>query len=132
MFSYSNVFLDEDFVEWGKQWVTIDEDKELDYIQKFFRMLLSDDRTMFYYSFCHKDIYEENCQWHCIKCQKCLDWKEWHCGECDKCMYIIYIIQKHTTIFVPIYQLCRSILGTYGVSLSCSRCGGRSQISRFC
>jgi hypothetical protein len=53
-------------------------------------MLLSDDAETYYYSFCQKDILEDMCSWHCIKCKKCLDWREWHCGECDKCNYFIY------------------------------------------
>jgi hypothetical protein len=116
--------LDDEFNEWIEKWNTIDKDEKLGHIQKFFRMLLSDDTTTFYYSFCENDLVEENCQWHCIKCQKCLDWREWHCGECDKCKYFIYL-SSH------IYELCGFILGTYGVSLPCTGCGGKSEVSGF-
>ncbi len=44
---------------------------------------------MYYYSFCRKDLSEDNCTWHCIKCKQCFDWREWHCGECNKCMYFM-------------------------------------------
>jgi hypothetical protein len=86
--SYSDVITNEPFDEWTKKWDRIEINKKLDHTQKFFRMLLSDDTDMYYYySFCRDDIFDYNCYWHCIKCKKCLGWKEWHCGECDKCMY---------------------------------------------
>jgi hypothetical protein len=72
-----------------EEWQEIAEDKKLGHIQRFFRMLLSDDTTMYYYSFCQDGIEEEDCTWHCITCKKCRDWREWHCGECDKCMYFM-------------------------------------------
>jgi hypothetical protein len=69
-----------------------DKDEKLAHIQKFFRMVLSDDSTLYYYSFCQEDVLDDNCHWHCIKCKKCLGWREWHCGECDKCMFI-YLLE---------------------------------------
>ncbi|CAF1098371.1 unnamed protein product [Rotaria sordida] len=97
---------DEDLNEWTKKWQTINENEKLAHTQKLFQMLLSDDKTMHYYSFCHHDLFQENCYWHCVVCQECVKWREWHCGECNKC--------------------------TYGVSLPCEGCGGRSKMSGFC
>ncbi|CAF4810471.1 unnamed protein product [Rotaria sp. Silwood1] len=103
---YSNIFYDEAFKEWKKKWDQIEKNEELSHIQKLFRMLLSVEETMdYYYSFCENDVLEENSQWHCIICQKCVDWREWHCGQCNKC--------------------------TYGHTLPCERCGGKSQMSGF-
>ncbi|CAF1306344.1 unnamed protein product [Rotaria sordida] len=103
--SYSNVLDDEDFEEWTEKWNTIDKNEKLSHTQELFRMLLSNDTTMYYYSFCENDVFEEDCNWHCIICQKCMDWREWHCDKCNKC--------------------------TYGVSLPCERCGGKSEVSGF-
>ncbi len=55
-----------------KKWDTTDEDKELEHIQKFFRMLLADDLTSFYYLFCQNNIVEGSHQWQLIKYHKCL------------------------------------------------------------
>ncbi len=85
--SYSDVYYDERFIKWNKKWDKIDDDDEqLVHLQKFFRMILSTNTASYYYSFCDDDVYQDNHQWHCIKCQKCLEWREWHCGECDKCI----------------------------------------------
>jgi hypothetical protein len=51
-------------------------------------MLLSDEATMRYYSFCNDDLAEEDCDWHCTICKTCRDWREWHCDGCNKCMYL--------------------------------------------
>ena len=86
-------FFDEKFKRWTKKWNTINKEEELGHIQKFFRMLLSDDTTDYYYSFCRNDVEQDNCTWHCIKCQKCFSWRDWDCGECDKCKYsIVYLL----------------------------------------
>jgi hypothetical protein len=77
---------EEEFEEWIQEWKTISEDKKLGHTQKLFQMLLSADSTVtYYYSFCNNDIYDEDCQWHCIKCQRCMEWRVWHCNKCDKC-----------------------------------------------
>ncbi|CAF4774551.1 unnamed protein product, partial [Rotaria sp. Silwood2] len=47
-------------------------------------MLLSDDATMHYYSFCNDDLAEDDCDWHCTICKTCRDWREWHCDGCNK------------------------------------------------
>jgi len=92
IFRYSDVCEDdEDVEEWTEKWKTIGEDEKLAHIQTFFRMFLSNDVTTYYYSFCRKDLEQENCTWHCIKCQTCNDWREWHCEECDKCK--IYLVE---------------------------------------
>ncbi len=78
-----------------KKWDRIEPNEKLDHTQKFFQMLLSDDADMYYYySFCRDDLLDDNCYWHCIKCKKCLGWREWHCGECDKCMYSKYHLNR--------------------------------------
>ncbi|CAF0779286.1 unnamed protein product [Adineta steineri] len=103
--NYSEVCsIEEDFEEWTQKWKMIDQDHKLAHMQTLFRMLLSDDETTGrYYSFCQDYLVQENLKWHCIKCQECMDWREWHCGICDKC--------------------------TYGVTLPCEGCGGRSERS---
>lgn len=40
-----------------------------------------------FYSFCHGDLAQDSCTWHCRKCGQCRDWLEWHCSKCDKCQY---------------------------------------------
>jgi hypothetical protein len=79
---------DEEFQEWTKQWKKLDKDNKLAHIQIFFQMLLSDHSITFYYSFCRRDVVDEDCGWHCIKCQKCKDWREWHCQKCDRCKHL--------------------------------------------
>ncbi|CAF0868129.1 unnamed protein product [Rotaria sordida] len=97
-FKYSGILEDdEDFEEWMKEWKTIKEDKKLVHMQQLFQMLLANDTTEYYYSFCENNIYENDCHWHCRTCQKCMSWREWHCTQCNKC--------------------------TYGASLPCERCG---------
>ncbi|CAF1362301.1 unnamed protein product [Rotaria sordida] len=96
--------IEEDFEEWMKQLKIIDNNQKLAHAQTLFRMLLTDDDTTGrYYSFCQDYLVQENLKWHCIKCQDCMDWREWHCGVCDIC--------------------------TYGVSLPCEGCRGKSEIS---
>ena len=93
LFSYPDaVSFDEEIGEWAVKWneVQEDEEKKLEHMETFFRMHLSDDVTMYYYSFCWKDFNEDSCQWHCLICKKCDDWREWHCGYCNKCKTIIY------------------------------------------
>ena len=80
-------FLNEEFNEWAEKWDAVNEDEDLDYIQKLFRILLSNDTTTLFYSFCNEDVFEDNCQWHCIKGQKYCDCKKWHCEEGDECIY---------------------------------------------
>jgi len=104
---YSDILSDDDeFKKWSKKWNRIKKNEKLTHMQKLFRMLLSDDTTTNYYSFCDDDIADDNCDWHCIKCKQCLDWREWHCANCNKC--------------------------TYGLTLPCERCGGKSEMSNFC
>jgi hypothetical protein len=68
IFSYSDILSDEPFDEWVKKWNRIETNEKLSHMQKFFRMLLSDDINMYYYySFCRDDIFDDNCYWHCIK-----------------------------------------------------------------
>lgn len=80
-----------DLSDGQKKWDKIDDDGEekLVHIQKLFRMLLSDNPTTYYYSFSHNDVVQDDCGWHCIKCQKCLHWRDWHCEQCDKCKNFI-------------------------------------------
>ncbi|CAF1029596.1 unnamed protein product [Adineta ricciae] len=79
---------DEDYKKWLQKWKRIEDEREkLGHIQKFFRMLLSDESTMRYYSFCNEDLAEEGCDWHCSICKTCRDWREWHCDGCNKCAY---------------------------------------------
>ncbi|CAF3950038.1 unnamed protein product [Rotaria sp. Silwood1] len=58
---FPDMSYDEDLTEWTKKWQTIRENEKLSHTQKLFRMLLSDDKTMHYYSFCHNDIFQEDC-----------------------------------------------------------------------
>ncbi|CAF1395446.1 unnamed protein product [Rotaria sordida] len=54
--SYRKVRKDEEFADWMKQWCKISEYEEIEHIQKFFRILLSDDTSnYYYYSFCYND-----------------------------------------------------------------------------
>jgi hypothetical protein len=84
-FSYTNNFLNKKLNRWTQKWITIDEDKKIKHIQKFFRILLSDNKTTFYYSFCHNDLVERDWKWHCIKC--------------NKCKYFIYLYINHVNLF---------------------------------
>ena len=54
----------------------------------------------YYYSFCRKEILEEDHFWHCTDCGKCRESAEWHCKKCDDC--------------------------TYGLTLPCDYCGKKS------
>ncbi|CAF3811790.1 unnamed protein product [Rotaria sp. Silwood1] len=58
---FPDMSYDEDLTEWTKKWQTIRENEKLSHTQKLFRMLLSDDKTMHYYSFCHNDLFQEDC-----------------------------------------------------------------------
>ncbi|CAF4141003.1 unnamed protein product [Rotaria sordida] len=62
-FSYSNVLDDDDFEEWTETWNTIDKNEKLAHTQELFRMLLLNDATTYYYSFCENDVFEEDCNW---------------------------------------------------------------------
>lgn len=75
----------EDFQKWTRKWQRIEEKDRLAHTQKFFRMLLSDQASPRYYSFCNEDMAEEDCDWHCTICKGCRDWREWHCDGCNKC-----------------------------------------------
>lgn len=96
-FSYSNVFFDDKFKEWTNKWNKLeegsDDEEKLTHTQLFFRMLLSDgpSLSMYFYSFCHECVEQENCKWHCIRCQTCDGWRNWHCGKCNKCEYFTSI-----------------------------------------
>lgn len=91
IFSVEDLLDDDDFKKWKKEWKKIAADQKLAHTQKFFRMLLSngsDDESLYFFSFCQDDVFNNDNSWHCIKCQSCQDWKEWHCGKCDKCKHI--------------------------------------------
>ncbi|CAF3861201.1 unnamed protein product, partial [Rotaria sp. Silwood1] len=68
--SYRKVRKDEEFADWMKQWCKISEYEEIEHIQKFFRMLLSDDTSNYYYSFCYNDVRRKDPHGFCNKCQK--------------------------------------------------------------
>ncbi|CAF0929381.1 unnamed protein product [Adineta steineri] len=84
---FSEVDDDEDFKEWSQKWKQIEVDDKISHMQKLFRMLLSNDATTRYFSFCNDDLAEEDCDWHCSICKSCRDWREWHCDGCNKCAY---------------------------------------------
>ncbi|CAF4719574.1 unnamed protein product, partial [Rotaria magnacalcarata] len=102
---FSELSDDEDFQKWSKKWNRIEANEKLSHIQKFFRMLLSDDATEHYYSFCNDDLAEDDCDWHCTICKTCRDWREWHCDGCNKC--------------------------AYGTTLPCQRCERKDQMFSF-
>lgn len=54
----------------------------------------------YFYSFCWKDVVQENDTWHCDTCGTCQDSSTWHCKSCDNC--------------------------TYGLTLECEHCGKHS------
>jgi len=55
---------------------------------------------IYFYSFCLKDVVEENNTWHCKSCDTCRESSEWHCKKCNDC--------------------------TFGLTLPCDRCGKKS------
>ena len=77
--------IDEELQEWMEKWKTIGENEKLNHLQAFFRMVLTDQLSCYYYSFCRDVFIVENNSWHCIRCGECMHWREWHCGACDKC-----------------------------------------------
>ena len=56
--------------------------------------------VIYFYSFCFRDVVDENNIWHCKECGKCRESSEWHCEKCDNC--------------------------TYGLTLPCDGCGKKS------
>lgn len=54
----------------------------------------------YFFSFCRDDVEQEEQTWHCNDCKECHDWRVWRCESCNNC--------------------------TYGVSLPCEHCGGKS------
>ena len=60
-------------------------------------------KEVYWYSFCWDDVVQDNCTWHCEVCGACRDWREWHCKTCNRC--------------------------TYGVTLPCDGCGGKSHLA---
>ena len=56
----------------------------------------------YFYSFCFESAQQDSCTWHCDVCRTCRDWREWHCPTCNRC--------------------------TYGHSMPCDRCEGKSEI----
>lgn len=60
----------------------------------------SECNEIYFYSFCWKAVVEESHTWHCKTCKTCREWREWHCKTCNVC--------------------------SYGVSLPCEGCGGKS------
>ncbi|XP_037044242.1 uncharacterized protein LOC119080130 [Bradysia coprophila] len=82
---------DDDFKKWQKAWKKLPADQKLAQSQKLFRMLLSsnsDDAfaSLYFFSFCRNDVFNNDNAWHCVTCQTCQEWREWHCGRCDKCV----------------------------------------------
>jgi hypothetical protein len=55
--------------------------------------------TGYWYSYCWKDVVQDDQTWHCEICGMCRDWREWHCERCNRC--------------------------TYGMTLPCEGCGRR-------
>jgi hypothetical protein len=55
---------------------------------------------VYFYSFCLKEVVDENSFWHCKACNTCRETNEWHCKKCNDC--------------------------TYGLTLPCDRCGKKS------
>jgi len=97
------LFDEEEFQEWRHEWRTSNKENKLAHTQELFRMLLSTGSSTYYYSFCDKDVFDEDCHWHCTTCQRCMDWRVWHCQECNQC--------------------------TYGITFPCERCGDNSETS---
>lgn len=54
----------------------------------------------YFYSFCLKEVVEENNFWHCKPCDACKEVAEWHCKKCNDC--------------------------TFGLTLPCDGCGKKS------
>jgi hypothetical protein len=108
IFSYADTLADDDeFNEWLEEWKEIQQDRKLAHTQELFRMVLSDNVSTYYYSFCNDNIAEEDSDWHCRTCKTCHD--------CHQCMYLrLYGYINYMNF----------ILGTYGVTLPCERCGG--------
>lgn len=116
IFSYADTLADDDeFNEWLEEWKEIEPDEKLAHTQELFRMVLSDKVSTYYYSFCNDNIAEEDSDWHCRTCKTCHDWRVWHCQDCHQCMYL----RSYEDI-----NYMNFILGTYGVTLPCERCGG--------
>ena len=99
--SYSSLYDDDEFVEWREEGKGINEDQKLGHTQEFLRMLLSDHGITFYYSFCDKDVFDQDCHWHCGTCQRCVDWRVWHCQKCNKCTYHVFLFEylNHVNLF---------------------------------
>lgn len=64
-----------------------------------------DCEEIYWFSFCWNHAVQDSCTWHCEICRQCRDWREWHCPRCNRC--------------------------TYGQSLPCEGCGGRSELAEF-
>ena len=58
---------------------------------------------VYFYSFCMKEVVDENSFWHCKACNTCRETNEWHCKKCDDC--------------------------TYGLTLPCDTCGKKPPCS---
>ena len=111
---------DEELHEWSRTWKNIKPEEKLAHTQEFFRMLFSDGGSDYYYSFCNNDVAEADSDWHCITCGTCRGWREWHCKYCNQCMHLILSECVNCMTFV---------LGTYGATLPCERCGEKSETS---
>ncbi|CAF4236199.1 unnamed protein product, partial [Rotaria sordida] len=74
--SYQKVRKDEEFADWMKQWCKISEYEEIEHIQKFFRMLVSNDTSNYYYSFCYNDVRRNDPHGFYNKCQKSWYYRE--------------------------------------------------------
>jgi hypothetical protein len=98
-------WFDKDMAKWAEEWASPglkEEDRDL-LLRKLFRVGLGLDKSshgMNFYSFCRGNWQTTDHTSHCVTCGECNDWREWHCKVCNKC--------------------------TYGVSLPCQGCGGRS------
>jgi len=60
----------------------------------------SECEEVYFYSFCWKEVVQENDTWHCNACGTCRDSGDWHCKACNKC--------------------------TQGLTLPCEHCGKKS------
>ena len=124
-FRFSEYDEDEDYKKWLQKWKRIeDKDEKLGHIQKFFRMLLSDESTMRYYSFCNEDLAEEG--WTGIVRFV----KHVVIGENGIVMDATNV-RSLTMIFVRIDLKEEFVLGAYGTTFPCPRCERKERMFSF-